>query len=110
MVQISREWILIPVLRGNEYDPTFLETLSENVDRVVVLIIINQEEIGNVPSGFVSSRIKELEHVGEKITEFFKRKGIDTKMELEWGIPEVLIKEYVKKEKLDKVCWRGEYD
>jgi hypothetical protein len=101
---------LIPVLRGNEYDPEFLEKICENADRIIVLVIINQEEIGNIPSGFVSSRIKELEHVGERITEFLKRKGVDTKMELEWGNPELLINEYVKKEKLDKVYWRGEYD
>jgi len=108
VVQIRREWGLIPVLRGNEYEPEFLEKISKNADKVIVLVIINQEEIGNIPSGFVGSRIKELERVGEQIVEFFRRKGVDVKMVLEWGNPELLINEYVKKEKLDRVYWRGE--
>ena len=93
---------------GNEFDPEFLNRVSQVSDRVIVLIIINPEEVGNMPSGFVSSRIKHLENTGEKITEYLKRKGVDVTLELEWGNEETLIKEYMKKEKLDAVYRRGE--
>jgi len=62
----NNRWVLVPIFTERESEDEFIAKLKE-LDKLVLLFVIDQGRLGEVPAAFVGSRIKKAEAVMDEI-------------------------------------------
>lgn len=96
--------ILIPILTHKERDLGFIEQIADSriVGKIVLLFVVDQEKMKDVPAAFVGSRIKASESVIDEIVKALP-KSIDVKDYVEWGYWPDKVENLYKLEKIDEI-------
>ena len=79
----NERWMLVPILTERESEAEFVNRLKE-LDKLVLLFVIDQGRLGEVPAGFVGSRIKKAESVMDEIKQKLPEK-LTVNDYVEWG-------------------------
>lgn len=77
---------LIPILTGKENDSEFIDKVTEDCDKLILLHVVQREEMEDVPAGFAGSRIKKGEEVMEEISKEVSQ-YLEVEKNMEWGNP-----------------------
>ncbi|RLG21406.1 hypothetical protein DRN74_02480 [Candidatus Micrarchaeota archaeon] len=95
---------VIPILTEKESEDDFLNK-ARKAEHIILLYVVDEAELKDVPSGFIGGRIKAAENVMDTYKKKFKRKNVEGF--IEWGSWFTKIKAYYVLKKADLVLMRN---
>lgn len=100
----ERKKILVPLVTEKEDERSFLDRIADSklIKEVILLFVVDKDKMGDVPAGFVGTKIKAAEDVMEKIKKDIPN-SIKVQERIEWGVWLDKISSISKLEKVDEI-------
>jgi hypothetical protein len=82
---MRKRWILLPVLTGKENDKLFLQRVTKDTSRAVVVYIIDSDRTSETTFGDFTTEVQKGETLLDEIESVLTKRKIATKLYSEWG-------------------------